>query len=89
MEIKKTIICLFLITTIETCVFGDYLVIKIFDERKIDISSKSYMGWVRVLNNPTKRKEYNLDDLNQNIITILTGELKNLSEENSFGGKLK
>lgn len=89
MEIKKTIICLFLITTIETCVFGDYLVIKIFDERKIDISSKSYMGWARVLNNPTKRKEYNLDDLNQNIITILTGELKNLSEENSFGGKLK
>ena len=61
----------------------------ILEQKNLDISSKSYLGWTRVLNNPDKRKEYKLDDLPPVLIAQLTEELKTLAKQNSFEGKLK
>lgn len=83
----KQIICILLITTFLS---SDTDIVKVFDMRHIDISSKSYLGWARVLNDNNKRKEYKLNDLDQEEIVIYIEQLKKLSSKDSdFGGKLK
>lgn len=69
----------------------DYQVLDLLIAKKLDINSKSYLGWARVLNDQEKRKEYNLDDLSHDEIASLTAELKELSKRNisTFEGKLK
>ena len=64
-------------------------VLDCFYSKDIDITSKSYLGWIRVLNNDIKRKEYKLDDLNQKEVELYVQQLKELSKSNSFKGKLK
>lgn len=83
----KQIICILLITTFLS---SDTDIVKVFDMRHIDINSKSYLGWARVLNDNNKRKEYKLNDLDQEEIVIYIEQLKKLSSKDSdFGGKLK
>ena len=82
---------LFLVFIATNTVAYEHSVVEVFYSKRIDISAKSYLGWARVLNDPAKRKEYNLDDLSHSEITMLTEQLKELSKKNSgtFEGKLK
>ena len=58
--------------------------------RNLDISSKSYLGWARVINDADKRKEYRLDDLDEKTIKYYVVQLQELSKKSTdFGGKLK
>lgn len=83
----KQLVCILLITTFLS---SDTDIVKVFDMRHIDINSKSYLGWARVLNDPDKRKEYKLNDLRQEEIVLYIEQLKKLSSKDAdFGGKLK
>lgn len=64
---------------------------KLFSMNGLDYNTKSAIGWVRVLNNPEKRKEYNLDKLPNADIVYLTVVLKELSKLDviAFEGKLR
>ena len=64
---------------------------KLFSMNGLDYNTKSAIGWVRVLNNPEKRKEYKLDNLASSEIVYLTSVLKELSKLDviAFEGKLR
>ena len=64
---------------------------KLFSMNGLDYKTKSAIGWVRVLNNPEKRKEYKLDNLASSEIIYLTSVLKELSKLDAiaFEGKLR
>ena len=63
----------------------------VFKDRNLDFESKSSLGWVRVLNNPDKRNEYGLGDLEESQILYITAQLKLVSKikNDTFEGKLK
>ena len=62
-----------------------------FKEKYLEFDSKSPLGWVRVINNQDKRKEYNLLDLTNDQIIYLTAVLKEKSKTDvqRFEGKLR
>ena len=60
----------------------------IFQIHNIDISKKSYKGWIRVLSNKEKIKLYHLDFLKDNEIIKYKKELLELSQ-NEIKGVLR
>lgn len=89
MKINKMILSLSLSFSLLSA--SEKSVYDFFVSKNIDMTTKSYLGWVRVLNDEQKRKEYKVDDLNKNEVTIYVAQLKELSKNNSstFEGKLK
>lgn len=67
----------------------DFVIFQIFAERKVDIYSKSFKGWSRILKDSEKSKLYGLDNLSDNMKERLLSELKLLASDDKFGGKLK
>ncbi len=54
----------------------------------LDIETKSYRGWSRIINSETRRDTYKFN-LSRKEIDLYTKELKKLSQEKTTSGKLK
>ena len=61
---------------------------ELFKEHNINLASKSYKGWVRVILSEEKRINYNLTFIDKNNIEVCIHELISL-DNNKLEGKLK
>ena len=84
MTIYKFLISCLLCTTLY-CV---ETVQELFKEHNINLASKSYKGWVRVILSEEKRINYNLTFIDKNNIEVCIHELISL-DNNKLEGKLK
>jgi len=93
---KLFILLLLLLTFLTTNVFArthtdvplaDFK--NVLSERGLSISTKSLLGWARVLRNNDRIKLYNLDDLSKADIQMYVNSLKSKHEQTKFDGRLK